>query len=128
MLYKNHLDIIDRKRAEIEIIADAIWDTPETSFEEYKSSALLVEKLRENGFTVTVGVSGIPTALCQISHVRRSLKHMNLSNFKNQHLTKNKSEMIVALFVKQKRKARNVGFLLVKTIFAIVIHPFFCYN
>lgn len=62
MLYEKYLKVIDDKREEIGGISDAIWDAAETAFREYKSSALLVEKLRENGFSVTVGVSGLPTA------------------------------------------------------------------
>ena len=62
MLYEEYLKVIDEKSEEIGRISDDIWDSPETSFEEYTASALLVEKLRENGFSVTVGVSGIPTA------------------------------------------------------------------
>ena len=62
MLYEKYLGIIDEKRHEIEKISDAIWDNPETAFGEYAASELLCEKLCENGFTVTKGVSGIPTA------------------------------------------------------------------
>ena len=62
MLYEKYLTAIDEKREELGSISDAIWDNAETAFAEYKSSALLVEKLRENGFSVTTGVSGLPTA------------------------------------------------------------------
>lgn len=62
MLYEDYLKVIDEKRAEIEKIADSIWDAPETSFEEYTAVDILTAKLRENGFTVVEGVSGIPTA------------------------------------------------------------------
>ena len=61
-MYEKYLGIIDAKRSEIENISDSIWDTPETGFEEYTASALLVDKLRENGFSVKLGVFGIPTA------------------------------------------------------------------
>jgi aminobenzoyl-glutamate utilization protein B len=39
-----------------------IWDFAEVGYKEVKSSALLQEILRENGFTVKAGVAGIPTA------------------------------------------------------------------
>ena len=62
MLYEKYLNVIDAKRTELEKISDAIWDHPETSFGEYTAVALLTDKLRENGFAVTEGVCGIPTA------------------------------------------------------------------
>lgn len=62
MLYEEFLRVIDEKREEIAKISDEIWDHPETSFGEYRASEILTQKLRENGFSVTVGVSGMPTA------------------------------------------------------------------
>ncbi len=62
MKYEKYLSYIDTKKDEICEISDLIWDAPETSFEEYTAVRLLTEKLRENGFEVTTGISGIPTA------------------------------------------------------------------
>lgn len=62
MLYERYLGIIDEKSAEIGNISDYIWDHPETSYEEYSAVDMLASKLTENGFTVEVGVCGIPTA------------------------------------------------------------------
>lgn len=42
--------------------AKDIWENPELSMQEYKSSAILIELLRENGFEVDSGVAGMPTA------------------------------------------------------------------
>ncbi|MBM3413902.1 MAG: amidohydrolase [Bacteroidetes bacterium] len=42
--------------------AIAIWNYAEVGYKEVKSSALLQQTLRENGFAVEVGVAGIPTA------------------------------------------------------------------
>ena len=42
--------------------AHAIWGYAEVGYKEVKSSALLQETLKENGFTVEAGVAGIPTA------------------------------------------------------------------
>lgn len=43
--------------------ADKIWNLAELSLEEEQSSALLIDKLKEHGFTIdTVGTSNIPTA------------------------------------------------------------------
>lgn len=39
-----------------------IWDYAEVGFKETKSSTLLQNKLKENGFTVESGVAGMPTA------------------------------------------------------------------
>jgi aminobenzoyl-glutamate utilization protein B len=43
-------------------IALAIWDYAEVGYKETKSSTLLENTLRENGFAVEAGVVGIPTA------------------------------------------------------------------
>lgn len=39
-----------------------IWENPELSMQEYKSSAVLIELLEKNGFEVEKGVAGMPTA------------------------------------------------------------------
>jgi aminobenzoyl-glutamate utilization protein B len=39
-----------------------IWDYAEVGYKEEKSTALLQQTLKENGFTVQAGVAGIPTA------------------------------------------------------------------
>ena len=39
-----------------------IWETPELGFHENRSSAVLQQELRANGFTVESGVAGMPTA------------------------------------------------------------------
>jgi aminobenzoyl-glutamate utilization protein B len=43
-------------------ISRQIWETPELGFHENKSSALLQQELRSNGFDVQSGVAGMPTA------------------------------------------------------------------
>lgn len=43
-------------------IAFAIWEYAELGYKEEKSSALLQQALKENGFKVEAGVAGIPTA------------------------------------------------------------------
>lgn len=42
--------------------AKAIWENPELSMQEYKSSAILTDLLEKNGFEVEKGVAGMPTA------------------------------------------------------------------
>ena len=43
-------------------VSRQIWETPELGFHENKSSALLQQELRANGFSVEAGVAGMPTA------------------------------------------------------------------
>ncbi len=43
-------------------IALTIWDYAEVGYKEIKSSALLQNTLKDNGFTVQAGVAGMPTA------------------------------------------------------------------
>ena len=62
MLYEKHLNVIDEKKDIFCEVSDAIWDNPETSFEEYFATDIMTKKLEENGFTVTRNISGIPTA------------------------------------------------------------------
>lgn len=42
--------------------AKTIWENPELSMQEYKSSAILIGLLEKNGFKVEKGVAGMPTA------------------------------------------------------------------
>jgi aminobenzoyl-glutamate utilization protein B len=56
---------ITRIEKQVEVYRQAalqIWKYAEVGYKEYKSSALLKEMLTKNGFTVTEGVAGIPTA------------------------------------------------------------------
>ncbi len=43
-------------------VSRQIWETPEFGFQESKSSALLQQELRANGFEIQSGVAGMPTA------------------------------------------------------------------
>ena len=43
-------------------VAHEIWQTPELGFHETKSSALLQQELKTNGFQIQAGVAGMPTA------------------------------------------------------------------
>lgn len=42
--------------------AKEIWENPELSMQEYKSSRILIDLLEKNGFSVESGVAGMPTA------------------------------------------------------------------
>src|SRR5258708_1107631 len=43
-------------------ISRQIWETPELGFHENKSSTLLQQELRSNGFQVKADLAGMPTA------------------------------------------------------------------
>lgn len=62
MQFEQYLKKIDEFAAEITGVSDAIWDTPELGFGEYKSSATLSDALERHGFRITKGLAGIPTA------------------------------------------------------------------
>ena len=53
---------IDGAKGTYEEIAKYIWDNPELSLVEFKSSAKLMEYLASNGFKIEKGVAGMPTA------------------------------------------------------------------
>lgn len=53
---------IDAAKATYDEIALKIWGYAEIGFQETKSSALLVEQLKKEGFAVQAGVAGMPTA------------------------------------------------------------------
>ncbi len=53
---------IDARQGEIAEVAGALWEFAEVGYKEEKSSALLKDRLRTNGFAVEEGVAGIPTA------------------------------------------------------------------
>lgn len=53
---------LDKRFPEYAGISKQIWDFAELGYQEEKSSALLEEQLRKEGFDVKTGVAGIPTA------------------------------------------------------------------
>ncbi|MCE0490262.1 M20 family metallopeptidase [Pantoea sp. Mb-10] len=53
---------IDAHQARFTALSDAIWDVPETRFEETQSSAILADALAQEGFAVERGVGNIDTA------------------------------------------------------------------
>lgn len=63
MTDKNRLiEIIDEKQQIFTDLSDSIWDSPEISFVEYKSSELLCKALEDEGFAITKNLADIPTA------------------------------------------------------------------
>jgi len=59
---KTAIGWIDGSKPNFEEISKYLWDNPELSLVEFKSSAKLQEYLANNGFKVEKGVSGMPTA------------------------------------------------------------------
>lgn len=53
---------VESRTDELKAINKAIWEFAEVGLEEHKSAALLVSKLKDNGFQVRTGVSHMPTA------------------------------------------------------------------
>lgn len=56
-------NIVDEKSPAFFDLSDRIWDMPETNYEEYRSSAEHLQLLRQEGFRVSHGIAGIPTAI-----------------------------------------------------------------
>lgn len=54
---------IDTHRADLIALADQVWSTPETLYQERESCAAHTATLRAKGFRVTEAVAGIPTAV-----------------------------------------------------------------
>lgn len=59
---QSSIDNIQKRQAEYGDLALKIWSLAEVGYKEIKSSELLQAKLKAEGFTVTAGVAGIPTA------------------------------------------------------------------
>ncbi|MBP8613442.1 MAG: amidohydrolase [Firmicutes bacterium] len=56
------IEYIEKKRADIIAVSDAVWRFAEVGLQEYQSSKCLAEALEKEGFTVELGVAGLPTA------------------------------------------------------------------
>ena len=55
-------DLVEQRRKLTQVMVDKLFSFSEVGFQEFETSGYLVSILRENGFTVEEGVSGIPTA------------------------------------------------------------------
>jgi aminobenzoyl-glutamate utilization protein B len=63
MLKENSWKWIDEHKDEFIQVSDQVWQYAELGLVENKSSKLIAEKLKEHGFRVKHGVSGMPTAI-----------------------------------------------------------------
>ncbi len=59
---KTAIGWVDGSKTNFEEIAKYLWDNPELSLAEFKSSAKLQAYLAKNGFKIEKGVAGMPTA------------------------------------------------------------------
>ena len=66
MLFEKYLKVIDEKAERACALSDGIWDRAELPLGEYESSELFCAALRAEGFTVTLGVGGLPTAFTAV--------------------------------------------------------------
>ena len=55
--------LVDARREDYEALSDRIWGMPEIAYTEFMSSAEHTKMLRSEGFAVTEGPAGIPTAV-----------------------------------------------------------------
>ncbi|MRG57568.1 amidohydrolase [Phyllobacterium sp. SYP-B3895] len=56
-------EIVEAKRAAFFELSDRVWEMPETNYEEFRSSNEHADLLEREGFRVTRGVAGLPTAV-----------------------------------------------------------------
>lgn len=56
------VDDVTKRSNELKMVNHAIWDFAEIGLQETKSSQLLIDKLKQAGFSVKSGVSDMPTA------------------------------------------------------------------
>jgi len=54
---------VEAKRPRFSELSDRVWGTPELNYAEHRSAAAHAEALAEEGFRVTTGIAGIPTAV-----------------------------------------------------------------
>jgi aminobenzoyl-glutamate utilization protein B len=59
----NIWNAVEAKQAAFIGLADRVWDMPELNFQETRSAAEHVAMLEAQGFQVTTGIAGIPTAI-----------------------------------------------------------------
>ena len=62
MVYEPYLSVIDQKSDKICAVSDSIWEHAELPFREYRSMETLAGALEKEGFAITRGVGGLPTA------------------------------------------------------------------
>ena len=59
---KEIISYIEKNQNEYKVVAQNIWSHAEVGFQETKSAKELISLLKEEGFEITEGVAGMPTA------------------------------------------------------------------
>ena len=54
--------LVDTKKERFFAVADRIWELAETRWQEHESMATQIESIGNEGFRITTGIAGIPTA------------------------------------------------------------------
>lgn len=55
-------ELIEEKKALFTDVSDRIWENPELGFLEFKSSEILINALKQEGFTVEKNIAGVPNS------------------------------------------------------------------
>ena len=55
--------LVEAKEARFFELSDQVWGTPELNYQEHRSAAAHVAMLEREGFRVTKGIAGLPTAM-----------------------------------------------------------------
>ncbi len=61
-LREEAFEVVTQRADEFTALSDAVWSYAELALQEHRSAAELAGYLERNGFTVTMGVAGMPTA------------------------------------------------------------------
>jgi len=56
-------DLVDAKAADFRDLSDRIWEVPELNFAEFRSAAEHATMLEREGFRISKGIAGLPTAV-----------------------------------------------------------------
>jgi aminobenzoyl-glutamate utilization protein B len=60
--YRDLMEWVEERENRFIAIADEIWANPELALAEFKASKLQAESLKDDGFTITSNIGGLPTA------------------------------------------------------------------
>ena len=64
--------LADAKSPAFFALSDRIWEEPELNYQEHRAAARHTEMLEREGFRVSRGIAGLPTALVGEAEIRRA--------------------------------------------------------
>ena len=76
--------LVDEKAQDLIQIADAVWGYSEVGFTEVKSAQVQADYLEKQGFRVTRGAGGVPTAFVAEWGEGRPVSYTHLDVYKRQ--------------------------------------------